>query len=75
MNALWIGVVLVLAVAAAVVANIALLGVATGPNDPVGKLGPRAGLVRLHSTTVTHPTPGSTSSSDENGPGGRSQDD
>ena len=55
MNAIRIGAVLVLAVAAAVVANLVLLGVATGPNDPVGKLSPRAGLVQ--SPASTSPTP------------------
>lgn len=55
MNTVRIGVVLVLAVAAAVVANIVLLGVATGPNDPVGKLSPRAGLVQLPASTSSTP--------------------
>ncbi len=44
MTALRIGLVLVLAIAAAVVANVVLLGVATG-SEQVGKLVPRAGLV------------------------------
>ena len=55
MNTVRIGFVLVLAVAAAVVANIVLLGVATGPNDPVGKLSPRAGLVQLPASTSSTP--------------------
>jgi len=42
MTALRVGVVLAAAVAAAVIANVVLLGVATGPNDPVGRLSPRA---------------------------------
>ena len=42
-----VGLVLVLALAAAVAANIVLLGVATGPKDPVGRLSPRAGIVEL----------------------------
>ena len=48
---------LVLAVVAAVVANVVLLGVATGSNDPVGRLSPRAGLVRLPATTTTPSKP------------------
>jgi hypothetical protein len=47
---------LVLALVAAVVANLVLLGVATGPNDPVGKLSPRAELVRLPPTNKAAPT-------------------
>ena len=35
------------AVVAAVTANLVLLGIATGPKDPVGTLSPRAGLVLL----------------------------
>lgn len=42
-----VGLVLVLALAAAVAANIVLLGVANGPKDPVGRLSPRAGIVQL----------------------------
>ena len=53
MNALRVGLMLVLALVAAVVANLVLLGVATGPNDPVGKLSPRAELVRLPPTNTT----------------------
>jgi hypothetical protein len=51
----------VVAVVVAVAANLVLLGIATGPKDPVGTLSPRAGLVRLPSppaattTTVTIP--------------------
>lgn len=56
MNSLRIAFVLVFAVAVAVVANVVLLGVATGSNDPVGKLSPRAGLVRLPATTSTTPS-------------------
>lgn len=44
---LRVGLVLVLALAAAVAANIVLLRVATGPKDPVGRLSPRAGIVQL----------------------------
>lgn len=79
MNALRIGFVLVLAVAAAVVANVVLLNVATGPNDPVGKLSPRSGLIRLPATTPNAPptTTGTTTTtpSDDGRPGGRGQDD
>jgi len=58
---LRVGVVLVLALAAAVAANIVLLGVASGPKDPVGRLSPRAGLVQVPtgSSTVTTPSSGS----------------
>lgn len=35
------------AVVVAVTANLVLLGIATGPKDPVGTLSPRAGLVLL----------------------------
>ena len=45
MNLLRVGLVLAVAVAAAVVANVVLLGVATGSSEPVGKLSPRAELV------------------------------
>jgi hypothetical protein len=56
-----VGLVLVLALAAAVAANIVLLGVASGPKDPVGRLSPRAGLVQVPagSTVVTTPSSGS----------------
>ena len=41
-GALRIAVVLVAAVAATIVANVVLLGVASGRHDPVGRLSPRA---------------------------------
>jgi hypothetical protein len=53
----------VVAVALAVTANLVLLGIATGPKDPVGRLTPQALLVRLpaeHTTTseiTSRPTP------------------
>jgi hypothetical protein len=53
----------VVALALAVTANLMLLGIATGPKDPVGRLTPQAGLVRLpagHTTTsemTRRPTP------------------
>jgi hypothetical protein len=57
-----VGLVLVLAVAVAVAANIILLGVATGPKDPVGRLSPRAGVVQLPAGSTagvsTTPKPG-----------------
>ena len=49
------------AVVVAVTANLVLLGIATGPKDPVGSLSPRAGLVLLPAspaapaTTITVP--------------------
>jgi len=52
-SALRVGLVLVVALAAAVVTNFVLLGVATGPNDPVGRLSPRAGIVEVPATTPT----------------------
>ena len=42
-GALRIAIVLAAAVAASIVANFVLLGVATGRPDPVGRLSPRAG--------------------------------
>ena len=54
------------AVVVAVTANLVLLGIATGPKDPVGTLSPRAGLVRLPAlpaattTTMTTTNPPST---------------
>ena len=58
-----VGLVLVLALAAAVAANIVLLGVANGPADPVGRLSPRAGIVQLPAgsgTVSSTPKPGAT---------------
>jgi hypothetical protein len=57
MTAARIGVFVLLAVAIAVAANLALLRVATGPRDPVGRLTPQAGLVRLPSppSAPVHP--------------------
>ncbi len=58
---LRVGLVLVLVLAAAVAANIVLLGVASGPKDPVGRLSPNAGFVQVPvgSSTVTTPSSGS----------------
>ena len=61
MSILRVGLVLVLVLAAAVVANIALLGVASGPKDPVGRLSPRAGLVQVPAGSSTATTPSSPS--------------
>jgi len=55
MNIVRVVLVLVLAMAAAVAANIVLLGVANGPKDPVGKLSPRAGLVQLNRNPSAKP--------------------
>lgn len=56
MSKLRVGVMLALALVAAVVANLVLLDVATGPNDPVGKLSPRAELIRLPPTKTSAQT-------------------
>lgn len=45
MTILRVGLVLAVAVAAAVVANVVLLGVATGSSERVGNLSPRAELI------------------------------
>jgi hypothetical protein len=47
MNAARIVLFVLVAVTLAVTANLVLLGIATGPKDPVGRLTPQAGLVRL----------------------------
>ena len=57
MSTLRVGLMLTLALAATVVANLVLLDVATGPNDPVGKLSPRAELIRLPPINTTAQTP------------------
>lgn len=46
----------VVAVVVAVTANLVLLGIATGPKDPVGTLSPRAGLVLLPAPPVAPTT-------------------
>jgi hypothetical protein len=51
-NALRIGLVVLLALAAALAANLVLLGVAAGSHDPVGRLSPRAELITLPATTA-----------------------
>jgi hypothetical protein len=42
-----IALLVVIALAVALTANIVLLGIANGPRDPVGQLNPRAGVIRL----------------------------
>jgi hypothetical protein len=76
-KAFRIGLVVALALAAAVVVNLVLLGVANGPNDPVGKLSPRAGLIRLP-TTPTAPvssTGGTRTQPPDDGKSGSHEDD
>jgi hypothetical protein len=53
MSTVRAGLMLALALVAAVAANLVLLDVATGPNDPVGKLSPRAELIPLPPTITT----------------------
>jgi len=53
MSTLRAGLMLALALVAAVVANLVLLDVATGPNDPVGKLSPLAERIPLPPTNTT----------------------
>jgi len=77
MTMIRVGLVLVLALAAAVAANIVLLGVAAGPKDPVGRLSPRAGMVQLPAGSATAPstsTSSSTSTSTTDDGGGRRAD-
>jgi hypothetical protein len=52
---LRVGLVLALAVAATVVANVVLLGVATGSSEPVGRLSPLAALTSPASPAVAPP--------------------
>ena len=63
-NTFRVGLVLVAALAAAVVANFVLLGVANGPKDRVGRLSPRAGIVQFPAGSgtgvSTTPKPGAT---------------
>jgi hypothetical protein len=58
MSTVRVGLMLALALVVAVVANLVLLDVATGPNDPVGKLSPRAELIPLPpSARIVRPAP------------------
>jgi hypothetical protein len=79
MTAFRIALVLVLAIAAAVVANLVLLGVATGSSEPVGRLSPRAGLVAPVSPSPpsTKPKPVTTPATPATEPGdsGKHSDD
>jgi hypothetical protein len=56
-GALRIAVVLVAAVTATIVANVVLLGVASGRHDPVGRLNPQAALVSAPTRPVLRPAP------------------
>ena len=67
MSSLRIGLVLALAVAAAVVANLVLLGVATGSGEPVGRLSPRPGPA----ATLRPPAPRTTATPPSTGGGHR----
>lgn len=54
-----IALLVVIALAVALTANLVLLDIANGPKDPVGQLNPRAGIVRLPvpaATTTQAPT-------------------
>jgi hypothetical protein len=80
-----IALLVVVALAVALTANIVLLGIANGPKDPVGQLNPRAGVVRLPApaTTTTQaptrtetvPVPVPVPSRGGEGPRGSHQDD
>jgi hypothetical protein len=75
MNAARIVLFVVVAVALAVTANLVLLGIATGPKDPVGRLTPQAGLVRLP-VPATKPPPARTTPAPSDGErSGRSTQD
>jgi hypothetical protein len=53
-----IALLVVIALAVALTANLVLLDIANGPRDPVGQLNPRAGIVRLPApVTTTTQTP------------------
>lgn len=51
-----IALLVVIALAVALTANLVLLDIANGPKDPVGQLNPRAGIVKLR-VIATTPTP------------------
>lgn len=74
-NTFRVGLVLVAALVAAVVANVVLLGVANGPHDPVGRLSPRAGLVQLPAVTPTTTTAQTTPSVDTTQPREKNRSD
>jgi hypothetical protein len=48
-----IALLVVIALAVALTANIVLLGIANGPSDPVGQLNPPAGVIRLPAPVTT----------------------
>jgi hypothetical protein len=52
-SAARIALLVVIALAVALTANLVLLDIANGPKDPVGQLTPRAGIVRLPVVTTT----------------------
>ena len=56
MSAVRVAFFALVAVVVAVTANLVLLGIATGPKDPVGTLSPRAGLVLLPTPPVAPTT-------------------
>ena len=51
-----IALLLAIALAVALTANLVLLDIANGPRDPVGQLNPRAGIVRLPAPVTTTTT-------------------
>ena len=52
-----IALLLAIALAVALTANLVLLDIANGPRDPVGQLNPRAGIVRLPAPVTTTQAP------------------
>lgn len=52
-----IAIVLALAAVATIVANVVLLGVAAGPQDPVGRLSPPVAAAAVVSSNPTSPSP------------------
>jgi hypothetical protein len=78
-----IALLVVVALAVALTANLVLLDIANGPKDPVGQLNPRAGIVRLPvPVTTTTRTPAPTKTAPHplpprggEGPHGSHQDD
>ncbi len=60
MNAARVALFVLVALAVAVTANIVLLGIASGPRDPVGRLTPQAGLVLLPTPTTPAQPPATT---------------
>jgi hypothetical protein len=81
MTILRIGLVLALAVAAAIVANVALLGIASGAHEPVGKLRLSTVVASTPSqpapapTATTTPSPTPTAPAPHDHGAGESEDD